>query len=64
MRHSMKQHESLSSPEPAGDSASSAGRGVFVFPRPSRCIDLSHARRLRFEYRRPPEAFLPSRRVK
>ena len=33
-----------------------------LFPRPSRRVDLSHARRLRFEYRKPPEWFLPSRR--
>jgi hypothetical protein len=62
MRHSMTQPSSYRHPEPAGDLSLSAGRGVFLFPRPTCRVELSHARWLRFEYRRPPEAFLPSRK--
>jgi hypothetical protein len=60
MRTSMMQTE-LQRPAPAVRQL--AGRGVFLCPRPSCCVELSHARRLRFEQRTPPERFLPSRRA-
>jgi len=60
MRKSMMQTE-LQRPAPSV-SRQLAGRGVFLFPRPSCCVELSHARRLRFEQRTPPERFLPSQR--